>query len=128
MKRFLIILLTIWFVFILGGCFAQKYVAGSVDKPTMMSGSAAETREYTVIKHFSITDRSGWFILGLIPSGHTNINEIVSNELKASGGDAVINLKIETKYDFIDIVIGALVGGIYNTRVSIIEGDIIKYK
>ncbi|RCK75108.1 MAG: hypothetical protein IGBAC_1244 [Ignavibacteriae bacterium] len=40
----------------------------------------------------------------------------------------MINLKIETKYDFIDIVIGALVGGIYNTRVSIIEGDIIKYK
>ncbi len=94
----------------------------------MMSGAIAEKKEYSVIKHFSVTDRSGWFIIGLIPSGHTNVNEIVSNELKAAGGDAVINLKIETKHDFVDVLIGILVGGIYNTRVSIIEGDIIKYK
>lgn len=127
MKQFIISLIIIS-VFILSGCYAQKYVASAVDKPTMISGAAAEIREYTVIKHFSVTDRSGWFILGLIPFGHTDLNEIIFNEIKASGGDAVINLKIETKYDIVDILIGILVGGIYNTRVSIIEGDIIKYK
>jgi len=53
---------------------------------------------------------------------------ILQNEIKESGGDAVINIKIETMYDPVDIIISLVVGGIYNTRVSHIEGDVIKYK
>jgi len=113
---------------LLSGCYAQKYVAGGLDYQAKMSGAAAEKQEYTVIKSFDVTDRSGWFVFGLIPVGHTDLNDIVNQEIKAVGGDAVINLKIETKYDFVDVLIGILVGGIYNSRVSYIQGDIIKYK
>jgi len=98
------------------------------DKPSCLSGAAAEKKEFTVLKHFKVTDRSGWFILGLIKSGHTNLNEILQKEINEVGGDAVINVKIETMYDPVDIIISILIGGIYNTRVSHIEGDVIKYK
>ena len=129
MKRILLASIIILIAGVLfSGCFAQQFVAGSVDSPTMMSGAAAEKKEYTVVKNFSVSDRSGWFILGLIPSGHTDLNKIVADEVKSARGDAVINLKIKSLYDPADILIGILVGGIYNTRQSIITGDIIKYK
>ena len=121
-------ILAIIIIVTLAGCFAQQYVGSAVDKPSSLSGAAAEKKEFTVVKHFNITDRSGWFILGLIKSGHTNLNEILQNELKEAGGDAIMNVKIETMYDPLDIIITVLVGGIYNTRVSHIEGDVIKYK
>jgi hypothetical protein len=125
---FVVLILALVAATLLSGCYAQKYVAGAVEKPTMMSGATAEPRPYDVIKKFSITDRSGWFILGLIPSGHTNLNSLVMDQVKAAGGDAVINLTIETKYDVVDILVTVLVGGIYNTRVSIVEGEVIKYR
>ena len=113
---------------LLSGCFAQKYVAGSLDQQAKMSGAAAETQQYDVIKSFSVTDRSGWFVFGLIPVAHTDVQEIVDQEVKSVGGDAVINLTVESKYDFVDVLIGILVGGIYNSRVSYISGDVIKYQ
>ena len=113
--------------FVLCGCFSQQYVAGISEAPVKMSGAKAEKQEYSVLKSFKVVDRSGWFILGLIPSGHTDIDKIVKEQVLAAGGDAVINLKIKTQYDFVDIIITALVGGIYNTRVTHLEGDVIKY-
>jgi len=127
-KNFLKSTLAMIIIVTFAGCFAQQYVASAVDKPCSLSGAAAEKKEFTVLKHFNVTDRSGWFIFGLIKSGHTNLNEILENEIKEAGGDAVINIKIETMYDPVDIIISLVVGGIYNTRVSHIEGDVIKYK
>ena len=113
---------------LLVGCYTQTYLAPTIDKPAMLSGAASVKNEYTVVKRFSIQDRSGWFIAGLIPSGHTNVNDLLKNEVVASGGDAVINLKITSQYDVVDILISALTGGIYNTRATHLEGEVIKYK
>ena len=128
MKRLLCGIAVSALTVLLSGCFAQQYVAGAVDKPAMMSGAAAEKKEFSVLKHFTVTDRSGWFLFGLIKSGHTNLNEIIQDELKSAGGEGVINLKIETIYDPVDVLIGLLVGGLYNTRATHLEGDIIKYR
>jgi hypothetical protein len=113
---------------LLVGCFSQQFVAPTVDKPVMMSGAAAEKKEFTIVKHFDRSDRSGWWIFALIKGGQTDVDKILNEEIKSSGGDAVINLKISGIFDPLDVLIWAVIGGIYNTRYTEIEGDIIKYK
>jgi len=93
-----------------------------------MSGLGIEKKEATIIQHFELSDRSGWFILGLIKSSHTDIEDLVKKEIQSVNGDAALNLQIETVYDPLDIIISVLVGGIYNSRQIKIEGDVIKYK
>lgn len=62
MKNIALLLLLV----LLAGCYSQTYIAGGVEKPVMMSGGAAEHREYTVVKHFTTSDRSGWFLFALM--------------------------------------------------------------
>jgi hypothetical protein len=62
----------------------------------------------------------------------TNMDEklydVIEREVKKAGGDAVLNLDVEYKASFIDILLNAVTFNIYAPAQAHITGDIVKYE
>ena len=91
----------------------------------------APQEKYTVVRHVDAHERQLWLLWGFIPTnrkdGVTQIGQY------ANQGDAVVNVCIREKYDFIDwliqnwttFIIG--VPGITNSLKVEVTGDVIRY-
>ena len=99
---------------------------GTTDKPISWNSNLGG-REYDVANHFIRTEQASWLILTLIPLNQPDVGQIVQQEIGSAGGDGAVNVQITTKLDVLDIVISIFVGGLYNTRTVIIEGDVVKF-
>ena len=55
------------------------------------------------------------------------IFSIITDEIQKKGGDAAIDVTIEYKADFLDIILNAVTFSIYSPSDIIIKGTIIKY-
>ncbi|MEM1125048.1 MAG: hypothetical protein AAGI71_00235 [Bacteroidota bacterium] len=98
------------------GCFTVQYSIPSELDPTT----------YDIIDSFEEKKRASWVILGLVPVGEAEVEEIIEREVRRSGGDAATNVIVTAQFDVVDVIIGALVGGIFNTRTYIVEGDVVR--
>ena len=91
-----------------------------------------ETKPYTVLKSFELKDKAGW-ALGLIPVNkpagdkHDYFQEMLEKQIRETGGDAIINLRIKAQNNFGDFLISVVTLGFYYTRTVTITGDVIKY-
>lgn len=112
----------------LSACYTQSFVAPVLEKPATLTGKAAEPREYEVVKHFMRTKRSGFWLFALIQGSQPDLNQVFKEEISSAGGDAVMNVEITTQFDALDVLVGLLVGGIYNSKIVHIEGDVVRYK
>ncbi|MGC9093724.1 MAG: hypothetical protein ACP5JH_10825 [Bacteroidota bacterium] len=122
------------------GCMTVQLTSEGVDKPASMTSNV--NKKFTIVKHFS-RDLKGWFtIFNLVTISNPKVDEVIRNELVASQGDAVINIKIQGQTTFLDGfipvalgTIGALVAppwGFYassliGVRTYTVEGDVIRY-
>jgi len=102
-------------------------------------------RKYRIIRHFD-REVKGWFTInGLVTIADVDnkFQRLVLEELQATRGDAVINVRVKGQTDIVDVliplapgVIGALISypwGAYASwlicsRTYTIEGDVIKYE
>ena len=98
-------------------------------EPAQMNSAGA--KDFTIIKSFVVNDKAGWIWIVPVnkPAGDMNdyLADILENQIKAAGGDGVINVKIRAQNQVIDYltIIGTL--GLYTTRTVTITGDVIKY-
>ena len=127
MRKSIPTLALVGLLFLLTSCATLELSTLGYQKPVAMS-SSLDGKDFTVVKHFVRKLRAGWLIYMLIPVGHPDLAQVINQEVAAAGGDGVVNLKITTQYDAVDVVISVLVGGLYNTRSIIVEGDVIKFK
>ena len=76
-----------------------------------------------VVRHFERGGRATFWFLYLIPKNHLNGYELARREV--GPGEAIQNLQIVTKYDFVDFLVGfvSLVFGTYRIDDA---GDIVK--
>jgi hypothetical protein len=122
------------------GCMTVPLSSGSVYKPIAMSGNI--NKKFNVIKHFK-SDFKSWFTLfNLVQLNDPKVTEILNNELNATQGDAIINVKLEGQTTFVDGLIPVIVGvigtiaappyggyasSLIGARTYTVEGDVVKY-
>lgn len=118
-------LLFVFFSFFIFGCASVKFIP-KTNKPVLMNGNIG--RDFVEIGSFNKECTMWWLVWGLVPVDQTDLFYLVENNLKMSGGDAIINLKIEGKNDIVDGIVPILSLGLFFGRTYSISGDIIKFK
>lgn len=110
----------------LPGCATITYEAELVDAMVAMNraGSAAEAES---VGTMDVDRRTVFLVAELITVVDSELDEVIRRELARTGGDAVINLRIEERYDFLDVVVAVLAGGIVNTRSATLRGDVVRW-
>ncbi len=104
--------------FLFTGCYTVQYAVPS-----------EQARDsYDVTDSFEVKKRASWVIFGLVPVQEAEVAEIVAREVQRADGDAATNVVVTAQYDPVDVVVGALLGGIFNTRSYTVTGDIVRVK
>src|SRR3954468_19497524 len=68
----------------------------------------------TVLGHFSEARHAHFLIYGLINLGTPNVSEVLQEQVQMKQGASVANLQLTTTHTFVDGLISAITGGIYN--------------
>ena len=89
-------------------------------------GSTLAVDSSKVVRHFTATGRSSFWFFRLVPGNKVNIVSIAEKQI--GPGEGVVNLKAETLYDFIDILVSTVTLGIYHTWHIEVSGDVVKLK
>ena len=113
------------------GCATVMYDARSLDAGTSLN--QPDGRAYKIVSSFETNDKAGW-VIGIIPvnkpagDNHDYLATLLAEEVRKAGGDAVINLKLRSQNQPLDIIAGILTWGVYSLRTTTITGDVIKYE
>jgi hypothetical protein len=110
----------------LAGCATITYEAELVDAMVAMN-RAGSTAEAETVGMLDVDRRAVFLVAELITVVDAELDEVIRRELARTGGDAVINLRIEERYDFLDVVVSVLAGGIVNTRSATLRGDVVRW-
>ena len=113
---------------VLSGCTTFKFSGAQV---------TAEFPAYTSVGTFEVTIWVNKF-LGLAPGGATLFNvtadamdapiyDAIQREIHKYSGDAAVNVTIEYRASFVDILLTGLTAGIYAPTEARITGTIVKY-
>ncbi len=114
----------------LTGCTTVLYDARSLESDASLN--EPDGRTYSVVSSFEIDDKAGW-VIGLIPvnkpggDNHDYLSTLLAEEIRKAGGDAVMNVKLRSQNQPVDIVVYILTTGIYQLRTTTVTGDVIKY-
>lgn len=108
------------------GCATITYDAPLLETMVAMN-HAAPTAAYEHVGDFELDRRPVFLIAQLITVVDAELEDALSRELARSGGDAVINLRIHEEYDFVDVVISVVAGGLVDTRSVTLRGDVIRW-
>jgi hypothetical protein len=95
----------------------------TLERPISMSKKADTEKDHERVGTFFEEKRAVWLIFGAVPIYVPDVAEIVAKE--SEGHDAVTNLRIETEFDALDVLIGILTDGLVFTRTVIVEGDVV---
>jgi hypothetical protein len=107
----------------LSGCMSIKNELPNPDNPRLSFSTLDAKGPRPVERHFTTSGRATFWFFYLIPKNKLDGYELAERELHES--EAVQSLKIVTKYDLIDFLVGfiSIVFGTYRIDV---EGDVVK--
>lgn len=104
------------------GCYRTVFSAQNLGvRATMQRPDLAKE---TVVGHFQEETWNHYFFFALIPTSEPDVAKLI--ERKVSPGYEVRNLQIRHEASFLNALIWALVGGIYNPMTTTVSGDIVK--
>lgn len=110
---------------LISGCARINLTAMSLDKTVMMTGQPG--RPYTVIRHFSDSTKAMYLVFDLATIREPEVEKLIQRQLKATGGDAVINVEIEHQFSFVDSLVRVIAEPVFGMSSVKVEGDVIKY-
>lgn len=110
----------------IAGCATITYEAPLVESMVAMN-RAAPTASYERLGDFESDRRAVFVVAQLLTVTDAELEDAIRRELARTGGDAVINLRIHEEYDFIDVLVGIVAGGIVNTRAITLRGDVVRW-
>jgi len=108
-------------VFASSGCFRTVYRAEDLAPLTTLN--RAEKGEH-LVAHFEESAWNHYFLFGLVPTSEPDLNRMIGRHVQP--GREVRNLKIQHEVTFINAVVWALVGGIYNPMTTTVTGDVVE--
>lgn len=98
------------------GC-ATLTMKSKVDKPVSMTNMRG-----TPVRNFERNEKAVWLLWGLIPVSIPEVDDVVAPHVADRVG--VQNLKITTKYSFLDVVVTTLTQGMLTMRSVKVEGQV----
>ncbi len=84
--------------------------------------------DYDIIGSFNTSKKASWVIFGLVPLNEADVEQIVEREVQRLEGDAATNVVVTAQYDAVDVLVGIVLGGIFNTRNYTVTGDIVRHR
>ncbi len=100
------------------GCYTVRYAV-----PPEHAAS-----EYDIVDSFEVQKKASWVIFGLVPINEAEVEEIVAREIRRLEADAATNIVVEAQYDAVDVVVAAILGGLFNTRTYTVSGDVVRFR
>jgi len=92
------------------------------------SYNSVGTFDVSVKVHEFLGSSGGANLLNITADAMNNpIYDAIQREIQKYSGDAAVNISIEYKAGFIDILLNGLTGGIYAPATAEIKGTIVKY-
>jgi ribosomal protein L40E len=93
-------------------------------KPISFTRHLGTDRKYEVVRNVDEDYRRKWLLLYLIPIGHDGTDMI---EECVRDGEGMVNLRIKSEWDLIDVVVTNLTLGILCTRSVNVRGDLVRF-
>lgn len=125
MKSIKFILVSLTLGITLSSCYRMTIETGKVGD-IYLTRPHETSYSYTVIGVFKDSFKGSWLFWGLLPLKEPNLERALRNHIMRYQGDAIINLQLKTIYDPLDVIIGFITVGIFNTRTVNITGNVIK--
>lgn len=92
------------------------------------SYNSVGTFDVTVKVHEFLGASGGANLLNITADAMNNpIYDAIQREIQKYSGDAAVNISIEYKAGFIDMILNGITGGIYAPATAEIKGTIVKY-
>jgi len=108
------------------GCATMKLDTKILEKTATFSPKV-EGKNVQVVGKFKRSGRMGRLLFTIIPVFQPNLDGMLGEELQQAQADAIVNLEIETKYRFLDLLVNYLAGGIFNMRSAVVRGDLVVF-
>jgi hypothetical protein len=99
---------------------AQTFDSTELGVPASMAEAAATP---VAGDSFSVTRHPVWFVYGLIPAAHPNIEDVLAGQLGA--GKRIANLRIRQRMRWSDLLITVLTAGLASPRSVTLEGVVV---
>lgn len=114
-----VVILTIAF---LQGCFTLNQIGSTRDSGIEMTNS----ENASSIKNFTKTKKVNHFLWGLVSPDDSEVEKLVSDEVKANNGTRAVNVKLKYQQTFGNGFLTLITLGIYSPFTLTVSGDIVK--
>ena len=120
-RRLTVLLLLPFLIAPASGCFRYRGQLPGIIRRVPAS-------EYKVVGDFEIHIRRKWIAFGLVQIGHKNLEALIREEVEEDGGDGAVNVVIQTRVEFKDVLWSALLAPtVGQSRSIVVTGDVIKF-
>ncbi len=114
-----VVILTIAF---LQGCFTLNQIGSTRDSGIEMTNS----ENASSIKNFTKTKKVNHFLWGLVSPDDSEVEKLVSDEVKANNGTRAVNVKLKYQQTFGNGFLTLITLGIYSPFTLTVSGDVVR--
>ena len=114
-----VVILTIAF---LQGCFTLNQIGSTRDSGIEMTNS----ENASSIKNFTKTKKVNHFLWGLVSPDDSEVEKLISDEVKANNGTRAVNVKLKYQQTFGNGFLTLITLGIYSPFTLTVSGDVVK--
>ncbi len=114
-----VVILTLAF---LQGCFTLNQIGSTRDSGIEMTNS----ENASSIKNFTKTKKVNHFLWGLVSPDDSEVEKLVSDEVKANNGTRAVNVKLKYQQTFGNGFLTLITLGIYSPFTLTVSGDVVK--
>jgi hypothetical protein len=106
---------------LVSGCYRTVYRGGDLAPRVSMERPAADEQ---VVEHVEKKIWNHYFLFALVPTVEQDVAAALA--ARVADGHEIRNLTIRHEVTFVNALIWALVGGIYNPMTTIVSGDVVR--
>ncbi len=114
-----VVILTLAF---LQGCFTLNQIGSTRDSGIEMTNS----ENASSIKNFTKTKKVNHFLWGLVSPDDSEVEKLISDEVKANNGARAVNVKLKYQQTFGNGFLTLITLGIYSPFTLTVSGDVVK--
>ncbi len=122
MKTTFVAVLVATVLLVAPGC----YTLNQMNAPTGTQIEITNIKNATTSEHVVLTKWVNHFIVGLVTPSDPDIGRMLADEVKARGGKAAVNVRINYQMTFVNGLLNFLTASIYNPFTLTVEADIVK--
>lgn len=104
------------------GCYTLNQVGSATDTGIELTNKDSAT----AMSEFSAKKKVNHFLWGLVSPADAEVEQLIANQVKSSGGSRAVNVRMKYQLTFIDGLISGITFGIYTPFTLTVQGDVAK--